>query len=392
MKLLFVSNLFPDEREPTHGLDNATLLRHLSRRAEIRVVALRPTLPFASRAWTSRAVDRAFDPLFVPALYVPKVGSLFNHRLAARALREPLRELQKRFAFDVVLSSWIYPDSCAISMLSRDLCFPFVAIAQGSDVHQYLRFPVRRRIIREALPRASAIITRSGELARLLAQIGIADEKLQTVYNGIDFERFRPGDRVEARRALGLPLAEKIILAVGNLLPIKNPLLLVKAHALLCEDPGFAGTRLILVGAGPLSGDVRALADTLGHGAQVLLAGRQDAETVARHMQAADLLCLPSDNEGVPNVILEAFACGLPVVASRVGGIPEVQTGDFLGRLIAPGNAEALRDALRDVLQVTPDREAIHRHARQFSWEKTAERYEDLLGRAARIFTRDSHR
>ena len=89
VKLLFVSNLFPDEGEPDRGLDNATLLHQLARRAEIRVLALRPTLPLAARVWTPRAVDRAFDPLIVPALYVPKAGSLFNHRLAARALREP---------------------------------------------------------------------------------------------------------------------------------------------------------------------------------------------------------------------------------------------------------------------------------------------------------------
>jgi teichuronic acid biosynthesis glycosyltransferase TuaC len=267
--------------------------------------------------------------------------------------------------------------------LAKEFGFPFVAIAQGSDVHQYLRIPGRRKAICRWLPGASAIITRSAELARLLAEAGVAKAKLRPIYNGIDFERFKAGNRDEARRALSLPLETQIILAVGNLLPIKNPLLLVEAHTQLCRQPAFARTQLVFVGAGPLGSEVRAQADAAGCGAQVLLAGRQDADTVAGYMQAANVLCLPSRNEGVPNVILEAFACGLPVVASQVGGIPEVHNREFLGRLAPPGDASALRDALQAVLERPADREAICSHARQFSWERTAAQYHELLAKAA---------
>jgi glycosyltransferase involved in cell wall biosynthesis len=100
-------------------------------------------------------------------------------------------------------------------------------------------------------------------------------------------------------------------------------------------------------------------------------------------MQAADLLCLPSRNEGVPNVILEAFACGLPVVASRVGGIPEVHSGNAMGRLFESGKHAELCTALREVLLTPPDRQAIHRHALQFSWERAAGSYLEILRRAA---------
>jgi glycosyltransferase involved in cell wall biosynthesis len=372
--LLFISNLFPDTREPYRGLDNATVLHHLAREFEIRVVALRPKLPLRpARRFECRPEDRVFAPKYLEVPYIPKIGSRWNHRLMARTLREALDETTP----SLVLSSWIYPDSCAVSLLSAELGFPFVSIAQGSDVHQYLKMPVRRSIIVEALGRASAVITRSGELARLLAEAGVAREKAHPVYNGIDFEVFKPGDPAAARRSLGLPVEGKMALFVGNFFDIKNPLLLVEAFAGLADKSAF----LVTIGGGPLEAEAKALAAKLA--AKVIFAGRKLAPEVAEYMRAADLLCLPSKNEGVPNVILEAFASGLPVLASRVGGIPEVHNREFLGKLVAPGDAGALREAMAELLSQPPRREQIREHGLQFSWERAASAYARLLTAAA---------
>ena len=382
-KLLFISNLFPDTQEPYRGLDNATVLHHLDGLWDIRVLAVRPTLPFCQNARTPRPADARWQPRYIAAPYLPKIGSGVNHALMAQALRESVRELRREFAFAAVLSAWLYPDSCAVARLARELDFSFVAIVQGSDVHQYLRHPVRRRIIQELLPRAAAIITRSADLAQRLADAGLNPAKLHPIYNGLDFTTFTPGDRQSARRELGLPESVPLVVFVGNFFPIKNPLLLIGAHATLCAQPGLRECRLVMVGSGPLERRARQLADQLGFGAQVLLTGPQDAASVARHLQAADVLCLPSDNEGVPNVILEAFACGCPVVASRVGGIPEVHTGEFLGRLVPPRDHAALATALGNVLRMPPPPERIVAHARQFTWERAAAAYDRLLHQAA---------
>ena len=382
MRLLFVSNLFPDTREPYRGLDNATVLQRLNAQWDIRALALRPTLPFRSGAWTARTEDSRMQPQFLAAPYLPKIGSRWNHRLMARALRGPLREIHSRFPFDVVLSSWIYPDSCAVAQLSGELGFPFVAIAQGSDVHQYLRHPVRRKIIAQALPAASAVITRSAELARLLGETGVASESLHTIYNGVNRAIFRPADRAAARQALNLQQDVQIILFVGNFYPIKNPLLLIEAHSQVCDDNTLSRTKLIMLGDGPLAGNARALGDRLHFGPNVVLGGRKSAAEVARYMQAADVLCVPSVNEGVPNVVLEAFACGLPVVASRVGGIPEVHPGETCGRLVEPRLA-TVAAALRAVLREPPPSAPIAEYGAQFTWEKTAEEYNALLLAAA---------
>ena len=382
MRLLFVSNLFPDTREPYRGLDNATVLQQLNAQWDIRALALRPTLPFRSGAWTARPEESRMQPRFLATPYLPKIGSRWNHRLMARALRHPLREIRSRFPFDVVLSSWIYPDSCAVAQLSGELGFPFVAIAQGSDVHQYLRHPVRRKIIAQALPAASAVITRSAELARLLGETGIASEALHTIYNGVNRATFRPAGRAAARQALNLQQDVQIILFVGNFYPIKNPLLLIEAHSQVCDDNTLSRTKLIMLGDGPLAGNARALGDRLHFGPNVVLGGRKSAAEVARYMQAADVLCVPSVNEGVPNVVLEAFACGLPVVASRVGGIPEVHPGETCGRLVEPRLA-TVAAALRAVLREPPPSAPIAEYGAQFTWEKTAEEYNALLLAAA---------
>jgi len=382
MRLLFISNLFPDTREPYRGLDNATVLHHLNAQWDIRALALRPTLPFRSGAWSARVDESRFQPQFLAVPYLPKIGSRFNHRLMARALRQPLRALRESFPFDAVLSAWIYPDSCAVAQLSGEMGFPFVAIAQGSDVHQYLRTPVRRKIIARALPGASAVITRSAELARLLGDAGLDRAALHPIYNGVNRACFRPAARAAARQALNLQQDVQIILFVGNFYPIKNPLLLIEAHSQVCNDNTLSHTKLIMLGDGPLAGNARALADQLHFGPNVVLAGRKSPAEVARYMQAADVLCLPSVNEGVPNVILEAFACGLPVVASRVGGIPEVHPGETCGRLVEPRLAPVAA-ALRAVLREPLPPEPIIAHGAQFTWEQTAAAYHEILAAAA---------
>jgi glycosyltransferase involved in cell wall biosynthesis len=246
---------------------------------------------------------------------------------------------------------------------------------------------VRRRIIVESLGKAAAVITRSGELARLLSEAGVGAEKLHPVYNGIDFEVFKPGDQAQARRELGLPPEGKLILFVGNFYAIKNPLLLIEAFARLTslEHPH----HLVMIGGGALEGPARALAKA--NGSPVIFAGRKLAGEVANYMRAADLLCLPSKNEGVPNVILEAFASGLPVLASDVGGIPEVLTHDYLGGLTAPNDLQDLIRCLSETLAKPAQRELIRQHGLQFSWERAAKAYSNLLEQASASSTRSDH-
>ena len=373
MRLLFISTLFPDSKEPYRGLDNATILHGLAADGwAVRVLALRPSLPFFRRKTTPRAHDASLSPRFVPVPYVPRFGSRVNHRLYARALRPELLHL--RGEFDVVLTAWIYPDSCAVARVAD---FPFISIAQGSDVHQYLKDPVRRKIIQSEMPRASAIITRSGDLARRLAEAGLDATRIHPVYNGIHLDTFRPpepGEKEALRREFGIPKDAPLALFVGNFLPIKNPFIVIEGHRALRASLPQAW--LALIGGGPLEKEMRSRSSQ-----NVKFVGRQQAAEVARWMRAADCLILPSENEGVPNVILEAFASGLPVVASRVGGIPEVLNQTY-GRLIEP-TAKTLAEAILEVLAEKIAPAILAAHGRTFTWAKTTRRYAELLRAAA---------
>ena len=368
-RLLFISNLFPDSRELYRGLDNATILHGLAEAEwSVRVLALRPSLPGLGRRVVPRAEDVKLKPQFLRVPYVPRIGSRVNHILYARALKPHLAAL--RGQFDVALTSWIYPDSCAVSRVAD---FPFVSIAQGSDVHQYMQDSVRRKIILSHMPRAAAIITRSGDLAQQLAAAGLNAAKIQPIYNGIDLTNFRPpepGEKEALRAEFGIPLGVPLILFVGNFLPINNPVIVVVGHRALRTFIPQAW--MALIGGGPLEKEMRARVSQ-----NVKFVGRQTATEVARWMRAADCLVLPSVNEGVPNVILEAFASGLPVVASRVGGIPEVLSEKY-GRLIEP-SLTALADALMEVLSAKLDPALLAAHGRTFTWEKTTARYSELL-------------
>jgi glycosyltransferase involved in cell wall biosynthesis len=221
------------------------------------------------------------------------------------------------------------------------------------------------------------VITRSEDLATRLGAVGIPAERLRPVHNGIDQERFRriEGRREAVRERLQIPAETPVVLFVGNLLPIKNPVLLLQAHAALRDD-----ALLLLVGGGPMDAELRKLAEELGTARRVRFIGRCKPDEVADLMRAADVLCLPSWNEGVPNVILEAFGCGLPVVASQVGGIAEVHPEKPpFGLLVKVGEREALRAALETVLSGEKDPETISAHASQFTWERTADAYHTIL-------------
>ena len=385
LRVLFVSSLFPDTSQLYRGLDNASLLHHLSRHCHLRVISPRPALPLVRSAFVhaSRPIDTLFVPLYPVIRYVPKLRLPFNHHLCAAAIREPLLRLRHEFAYDVILVSWTFPEMAAIAKLQQKLRVPFVGIVQGSDGHAYLKMPWLKATIINAVNRSFATVTRSVKLADLLTGAGARPDKVHAVYNGVDLELFRPSNKDEARRELGLIAGIPVLLFVGSFVPVKNPLLLIRAHAHFCARYPARRCQLVMVGSGPMEPKMRRTAKREGSGELVIFGGPREAAGIARYMQAADVLCLASENEGVPNVILEAFASGLPVLSTSVGGVPEVVCEDVLGRLVQPGNVEDMVAGIGNLLARANDSEAIRRHALRFSWENASASYLRLLHAAA---------
>jgi glycosyltransferase involved in cell wall biosynthesis len=333
MKVLFVSNLFPNAAEPTRGIFNAQQVTALAKLCPVRVVAP-----------TQTAVADEPEVLHPRFRHIPLLSRPINGWLFARAIEPVIR----REKFDVALVNWAYPDAYGVMLLGEKMSFPFATTVQGSDVNVLFENSSRKRQILRALRASRAVLCRSEALREKLHAEGV---EAVTVYNGIDREKFRLLDRIECCRKLGLEPNRKRVLYVGNLLPVKGPKVLAQAQ--VDADVIFVGT-----------------------GTEAITTGRcvgpRPHDEIPVWMNASDVLCLPSLNEGLPNVALEAMACGLPVVASRVGGVPEVVRDAVNGFMVPPSNPNALAEALRRALATKWDQDAIRKSVARFDWNVNA--------------------
>jgi glycosyltransferase involved in cell wall biosynthesis len=286
----------------------------------------------------------------------------------------------RRRRADVLLGSWVYPDGAATVMLGRALGLPSVVKVHGSDVNLVAKLPSVRRQLQLLLPRATRMVAVSRPLGDELARLGVARERIAIVPNGVDASLFHPGDRAQARRELGLPLDGRVVVYVGRLVRDKGVLDLLAAFATLAaRDPRLT---LVLVGDGALRAECAAEAERMGP--SLRLAGARPLDEVPRWLAAADLFVLPSWNEGTPNVLLEALACGRRAVATRVGGIPDVMTSPSLGEMVEPKDVPGLAAALERQLSTDYLAEEVAAVGASGGWADSAARLHAVLEEAVR--------
>ncbi len=369
MRLLIVTSQFPIAGEPNRGRPIHQTVRELSKLADVRVLSPVASYPrwARPRSYLFRASDPAHtlpdcDVRYVEYPALPLLTRPFNGWLCARTLHAPLRE----FAPDVVLSYWLYPDAFGAMHAARRAGLPLVVGARGSDLR--VRDAVSRRLTRPVLHAAERILVVSEDLGRVAARDYDADPaRIRAIPNGCDATIFHPRNRIEARTALGIDADAELVVYVGRLVPEKGLRELLDAMATLA--PQRPKLQLALVGEGQMRAelDTRVAAEPA---LRVHLPGAQGPHEVARWMAASDLVTLPSYSEGHPNVLVEALACGRPVVATPVGGIPEVVDADC-GLLVAARDPTALAAGLRDTLDRPWDDGAL---SRRFSrgWDAVA--------------------
>jgi teichuronic acid biosynthesis glycosyltransferase TuaC len=375
MRILTFSTLYPNAARPTHGIFVETRLRQLlaSLQVEARVVAPVPWFPwshprFGNYAVVARAprAERRHD---IEVLYprypvIPKVGMILAPFLLATAVAPTLRRLlASAYDFDLIDAHYFYPDGVAAAMLGRRFNKPVVITARGSDLNLIARNAVPRRLIRWAACRAHGVITVSDALRCVAEGIGIAPAKLTVLRNGVDTGLFRPLDRASVRAAHGL--RGRVLISVGNLVPLKGHELVIEALALLPE------AQLLIAGEGPEQSRLEELALRGGVSGRVRFLGALPQERLVEYYGAADALVLASSREGWPNVLLESLACGTPVIASNVGGCAEVIGESAAGVLLSERSAEAIAGAVRELAARNVSGEAARRYAERFSWAAT---------------------
>nr|WP_310733655.1 glycosyltransferase family 4 protein [Aquincola tertiaricarbonis] len=382
LKILTFSTLFPSSARPTHGIFVETRLRELlkSGHVDARVVAPVPWFPSTRTSWGEYATVAAtprreqrngLDVLHPRYLLAPKIGmTVAPLTLALGALAAVKQLLDEGFEFDLIDAHYYYPDGVAATLLARHFRKPLVITARGTDLNLIPQYPLPRRMILWAARQANASIGVCAALMDVLRDLGIEPARLHVMRNGVDLQRFRPLPLAAMRNELGINGAP-LLLSVGHLIERKGHHVAIDALAAL--QVTHPGARLVIAGEGEERARLLQRARERGVADQVHLIGSLPNTELLRWYSAADALVLASSREGWANVLLEAMACGTPVVATRIWGTPEVVASDTVGRLVDERSGEAFAQSVRELLAAAPDRAAVRRYAEGFSWEATSQ-------------------
>lgn len=359
MKILAISHLFPNLKETRYGIFVARQLSEIRRLgADITVIVPRVWCPGLLRhfeKWKNQDHKcplcrfEGIETFSVPYLRLP--GNFYNRwsGLAAfRAMRNKALELHKSKKFDVIYATDFFPDGDAAVRLAQHLKIPAACLCIGVDVNitAHSSNIINRHFVRTAKALDGTLACGHSVSDVIKAVTG---KNPLCVYGVLDLEKFSPvQDKIPIRKNLGLPLDKTIALYAGYLTKRKGVYELIEAiyrAQKKCPD-----ILLAMCGAGPEETALRKLIRDKSMEHAVRMAGEVEPERMNKWMQASDLFVLASHTEGMPNVVMEAMACGLPVVATAVGGLPGA-IGDCDGALLVPPeNVDELEKAIVKVI------------------------------------------
>jgi glycosyltransferase involved in cell wall biosynthesis len=381
MKVLVFTSLYPNNVWPNHGVFIKERMAQFAKLdgCEIKVVAPVPYFPASVKSnwrWkfsqvAHREIRDGIEVYHPRYLMPPKLGMTFYGLLMFAAVLRTIVKIRRTFDFDLIDAHYIYPDGFAAVLLGFVFKKPVVVSARGSDISQYSDIPIIRQFLRYTLRKATKIIAVCQALRNAMISLGIPASKIIVVPNGVDQDKFYRIPRAEARRRVGLPEGKRIILSVGNLIPRKGFDLLIKSVDITMNGSDHQQLQLIIIGEGPARQELGNLAVSIGRKDAISFAGAIPHNELYLWYSAADCFSLASDREGWPNVILESLACGTPVVATDIWGVPEViSTGSvgILTRRTEYAIAEGISVALRKQWSV----DEIVGHAAAYSWTGSA--------------------
>lgn len=312
----------------------------------------------------TQAVRHGISVCYPRYFLIPKFGMTLAPGTMFLSVYNSVRKLiRDGYDFDLIDAHYFYPDGVAAAMIGRLLNKPVVITSRGTDINLIPAYDLPRRQILWAAKQASGLITVCQALKDTLIEMGVADSKIHALRNGVDLVRFQPQNRTEAREALGA--SGKTLLSVGHLIERKGHDLVIRA---MPELPEY---QLLIAGDGPERERLHALAEELGVTRRVRFLGSVRPENMTQLYNAGDGLILASSREGWANVLLEAMACGTPVVASNVWGTPEVVTSHKAGILMHELTPNGIVQGVRRLFENLPTRSETRRYAEDFSWAPT---------------------
>ena len=389
MRILTFTTLFPNREHP----NNAVFIQHRMAAvnrfcdAEVRVVApvpWYPELPLGAKRY--RQLARVPQQEEIAGLQVihprylvtPKIGMSLYGLFMFLGVLPVVRRIYQQWPFDIIDAHYVYPDGLAAILLGRIFNCPVVVSARGTDINLYPRLKFIRPLIKQVVTRADGLISVCQSLADIMITLGANKHRVRVIPNGIDPALFYPMPQQKARRKLGLGEDGKILLTVGSLIELKGIHLLIDALAKL-KQMGHLDFVTYIVGKGCLRNKLYKQAAMAKLDKHVVFVGEVPNSDLVFWYSAADVFFLGSSREGWPNVVSESLACGTPVVATRVDGIPDIVCSLDLG-VIVERDVRSFVDVLRYAFQRQWNRKCISQQGQARTWQNVASEVFDLFG------------
>ena len=386
MNILVFTNLFPNKNEPNHGIFvKNRIIQYHSYNHSITVfvpVAYTPLLQKYKNSFYFKGLihlDMTDNVriIYFKYFHVPKIGMLIQpfsiFLYGYFAIKKHLKEIH----FDVIDAHYLYPDGVAAAWLSKVFKLPLIQSARGSDINVFFNYRIPRSLILNALKISDKIITVSDELKNKLTRHGIDADKIHTIPNGIDHYKFYPDPKLYNKR-LKRKQNVKRLLMVGHLKKQKGQDLLVKALRSLDERNLPYRIVAYFIGHGPLESTIVKESEIKNCRNRMIYAGVVPNDELVKWYNRVDVLCLLSESEGSPNVILEALACGLPVLATDVGDLKTI-INEKIGVITPNRDVDTIVNALNEMLNQTWDRQFIANYSRQFDWTQVSKKTVTVL-------------
>jgi teichuronic acid biosynthesis glycosyltransferase TuaC len=377
-RILSLCCLYPNPLQPNQGIFVQRRLQHLAELADLRVVSPFAVVQYGNppgkrlrvgeRGCPPQRMDGVLQVAHPRWFYPPLSGSFIPFWLASQLYRTVAR-IHRDFPFEIIDTHFGFPDGIAGAMCSSALGIPFTMTLRGNEP-KHSQSRLGRWLMGQALRRASAVFPVSERLRRFAISLGADPDRVRTIPNGVDGDTFYPRDRRACRVKHGFPLDTPLILSAGALVERKGH------HRIIEALRHLAPARLAIAGGpgpeGQYENRLRGQVRDSGLESSVRFLGAVPPETLAEWMSAADVFCLASTNEGWPNVVHEALACGTPVVATDVGAIPEMLAGGHRGLVVPVNQLTLLTKALGEALGKDWNREAISAWGRARCWRQVA--------------------
>ena len=377
MKILVITDLFPTDNNKNHGIFIFHWVNYLAKKFDVTVFQV---------VWKKRINSSILDPAKLFSTISDKSYRFKWHQEFCNYFpvdRLWIRNFQfyrnvikskkiKVKNFDIIIGQMGNPGGFVATKLGKKYKIRSIVGVRGSDVNRYLDIPILKYFAIWTYKNCNHIIAVSESLKKELILKGIPPNKITTIYNGIN-QIFKPIEQTIAREKLGLCNNKKIVIYVGHLTYLKGIHYLLKAISKVKTK----NISLYIIGEGEYHNNLQSLVKQLGLN-NITFVGEKRQSELLYWYNAADILCLPSLSEGMPNVVLESLACGTPVIATDISDISDIINKDN-GVLINPEKIYTLNKAIDKVLSKKWKFIDISKSIKGYNWDSNLNQYSKII-------------